>query len=245
MASEQIPSPLVDLLRQYKLLQEEFEFEKETFYQQTQRAGIPKRIQQGVCWYPVSANKSYYNSLNQLIIEIKRDENDDTDHNFEYGRPVCFFRFDQTGDLRYFSFAATISYVHENTMLVVLPNSNSLLDIQGCPDLGVQLYFDGTSYKTMFSALTEVMEAKNNRLARLREAILGNEMVEQRKLQPIHLMWLNHSRTSGKPGYWQPKSCSCYWPSRNRKNNHARRGRLRNTATGESSNGLRPKQYCR
>ena len=106
MASEQIPSPLVDLLRQYKLLQEEFEFEKETFYQQTQRAGIPKRIQQGVCWYPVSANKSYYNSLNQLIIEIKRDENDDTDHNFEYGRPVCFFRFDQTGDLRYFSFAA-------------------------------------------------------------------------------------------------------------------------------------------
>ena len=194
MASEQIPSPLVDLLRQYKLLQEEFEFEKETFYQQTQRAGIPKRIQQGVCWYPVSANKSYYNSLNQLIIEIKRDENDDTDHNFEYGRPVCFFRFDQTGDLRYFSFAATISYVHENTMLVVLPNSNSLLDIQGCPDLGVQLYFDGTSYKTMFAALTEVMEAKNNRLARLREAILGNEMVEQRKLQPIHLMWLNHSQ---------------------------------------------------
>lgn len=167
---------------------------KRHFYQQTQRAGIPKRIQQGVCWYPVSANKSYYNSLNQLIIEIKRDENDDTDHNFEYGRPVCFFRFDQTGDLRYFSFAATISYVHENTMLVVLPNSNSLLDIQGCPDLGVQLYFDGTSYKTMFAALTEVMEAKNNRLARLREAILGNEMVEQRKLQPIHLMWLNHSQ---------------------------------------------------
>ena len=130
MASEPITSPLVDLLRQYKLLQEEFEFEKETFYQQTQRAGIPKRIQQGVCWYPVSAYKSYYNSLNQLVVEIKRDENDDTDHNFEYGRPVCFFRFDGTGNLRYFSFAATISYVHENTMLVVLPHSNSLLDIQ-------------------------------------------------------------------------------------------------------------------
>ena len=234
MASEQIPSPLVDLLRQYKLLQEEFEFEKETFYQQTQRAGIPKRIQQGVCWYPVSANKSYYNSLNQLIIEIKRDENDDTDHNFEYGRPVCFFRFDQTGDLRYFSFAATISYVHENTMLVVLPNSNSLLDIQGCPDLGVQLYFDGTSYKTMFSALTEVMEAKNNRLARLREASTDSLDVAE----PF-------TGTSGKPGTGSQRGCSCSRPSRNRKNNHARRGRLRNTATGESSNGLRPKQYCR
>ena len=174
MANEQITSPLVDLLQQYKLLQKEFEFEKEIFYQQTQRAGIPKRIQQGVCWYPVSANKSYYNSLNQLIVEIKRDEHDDTDHNFEYGRPVCFFRFDGTGNPRYFSFAATISYVHENTMIVVLPNSNSLHDIQRSKDLGVQLYFDGTSYKTMFSALTEVMEAKNNRLAHLREVILGN-----------------------------------------------------------------------
>lgn len=61
------------------------------------------------------------------------------------------FRFDQTG-ICVIQFAATISYVHENTMLVVLPNSNSLLDIQGCPDLGVQLYFDGTSYKTMFAA---------------------------------------------------------------------------------------------
>lgn len=46
----------------------------------------------------------------------------------------------------------------------------------------------------MFSALTEVMEAKNNRLAHLREVILGNEKPEQRKLQPIRLMWLNRSQ---------------------------------------------------
>lgn len=194
MAAEHITSPLVDLLQQYKLLQQEFEYEKETFYQQTQRAGIPKRVRQGVCWYPVTAHKSYYNSLNQLVIEIKRDENDDTDHNFEYGRPVCFFRIDETGNPRYFNFAATISYVHEHTMLVVLPNSNSLLDIQGARELGVQLYFDGTSYKTMFSALTEVMEAKNNRLAHLREVLLGNVSPLQRNIQPIRLSWLNRSQ---------------------------------------------------
>ncbi len=194
MAVEQITSPLVDLLQQYKLLQEEFEFEKETFYQQTQRAGIPKRVRQGVCWYPVTTHKSYYNSLNQLVVEIKRDENDDTDHNFEYGRPVCFFHFDESGNLRYFNFTAIISYVHENTMLVVLSSPDNLLDIQSPRELGVQLYFDGTSYKTMFSALTEVMEAQNNRLAHLREVILGNEKPEQRKLQPIRLMWLNRSQ---------------------------------------------------
>ena len=51
--------------------------------------------------------------------------------------------------------------------------------------------------------------------------------------------------TSGKPGTGSQRGCSCSRPSRNRKNNHARRGRLRNSATGESSNGLRPKQYSR
>ena len=194
MATEQIDSPLVDLLRQYKLLQQEYEFEKETFYQQTQRAGIPKRIRQGVCWYPVTAKRSYYNSLNQLVVEIKRDGSDETEHNFEYGRPVCFFKFDDAGQLRYFNFAATISYVHEDTMLVVLPNPNTLLDVQNARDLGVQLYFDGTSYKTMFAALTEVMEAKNNRLAHLREVLLGSIAPGQRDIQPLRLMWLNLSQ---------------------------------------------------
>lgn len=194
MTTEQTTSPLVDLLQQCKLLQKEFEYEKEMFYQQTQRAGIPKRVRQGVCWYPVTVHKNYYNSLNQLVIEIQRDENDDTDHNFEYGRPVCLFRIDEVGNLRYFNFTATISYVHENTMLVVLPNSNTLLDVQGFRELGVQLYFDSTSYKTMFSALTEVMEAKNNRLAHLREVLLGNVSPLKRNIQPIHLTWLNRSQ---------------------------------------------------
>ena len=194
MAINPTVSPLVDLLQQYKLLQAEFEFEKETFYQQTQRAGIPKRVRQGVCWYPVTSRKSYYNSLNQLIVEIQRDENDDTEHNFEYGRTVCFFHFDGAGGMHYFNFTGTISYVHEETMLVVLSSSRHLLDIQSVTDLGVQLYFDTTSYKTMFSALTEVMEAKGNRLAHLREVILGHEIPEQRKFQPIRMMWLNRSQ---------------------------------------------------
>lgn len=194
MATDPINSPLVELLQQYKLLQEEYDYEKETFYQQTQRAGIPKRIRQGVCWYPVTTARSHYNSLNQLVVEIQREENDDTDHNFEYGRPVCFFKFDGAGTLRYFNFSATISYVQENKMLIVLPNGNALMDIQGVSELGIHLYFDGTSYKTMFSALTEVMEAKNNRLAHLREVFLGNLIPQKREIQPTRLMWLNSSQ---------------------------------------------------
>lgn len=87
----QFKTPTADLQHQYDLLQKEFEYEKEMYREQTERAGIHRRIQQGLCWYPVVPGKSYYNSLNQLVVEIGQLEDKETEHNFEYGRPVCFF----------------------------------------------------------------------------------------------------------------------------------------------------------
>ena len=69
-----ISSPLVDLQHQYDLLQKEYEYEKETYRQQSERTGLRKRVAQGLCWYPVTPGRSYYNSLNQLVIEIERTE---------------------------------------------------------------------------------------------------------------------------------------------------------------------------
>ena len=169
-----ISSPLVDLQHQYDLLQKEYEYEKETYRQQSERTGLRKRVAQGLCWYPVTPGRSYYNSLNQLVIEIERTEDREIEHNFEYGRPVCFFTADISGKFKYLDFSATISYVQEDRMVVVLPTPSALMDIQEkSNDLGVQLYFDETSYKTMFSALSDVMRAKNNQLSHLRDVLLG------------------------------------------------------------------------
>ncbi|WP_455632524.1 AAA domain-containing protein [Parabacteroides sp.] len=190
-----ILSPLVDLQRQYDLLQKEYEYEKETYRQQSERTGLRKRVAQGLCWYPVVPGRSYYNSLNQLVIEIERTEDQEIEHNFEYGRPVCFFTADISGKFKYLDFSATISYVQEDRMVVVLPTPSALMDIQGkSNDLGVQLYFDETSYKTMFSALSDVMRAKNNQLSHLRDVLLGQEKPGQRELFPIRFPWLNRSQ---------------------------------------------------
>lgn len=187
-------TPLADLQRQYELLQKEYDYEKEMYRQQSERAGIEKRIRQGVCWYPVGPGRSYYNSLNQLVIEIERREDREIEHVFEYGRPVCFFTGQGTGRLRYLNFSATISYVQEDRMVVVLPSPSALIDIQTATDLGVQLYFDETSYKTMFQALSDTLQAKNNRLAHLREVLLGRTPAGKRELSPIRFPWLNPSQ---------------------------------------------------
>ena len=190
-----ISSPLVDLQHQYDLLQKEYEYEKETYRQQSERTGLRKRVAQGLCWYPVTPGRSYYNSLNQLVIEIERTEGREIEHNFEYGRPVCFFTADISGKFKYLDFSATISYVQEDRMVIVLPTPSALMDIQGkSNDLGVQLYFDETSYKTMFSALSDVMRAKNNQLSHLRDVLLGQEKPGQRELFPIRFPWLNRSQ---------------------------------------------------
>lgn len=192
--SNKTSSSLADLQQQLDLLQKEYEYEKEMYRQQTQQAGIYRRIQQGVCWYPVSVSGNRYNSLNQLTIEVSRIEPDETEHTFEYGRPVCFFRVGTDGTIRYFNFSAVVSYVQENRMVVVIPGTQALRELAVTGDLGIQLYFDSTSYKTMFAALHEVMEAKGNRTAHLREVLLGREPAVVRELPRVSFPWLNGSQ---------------------------------------------------
>lgn len=187
-------SSLVDLQKQMELLQMEYEFEKELYQQHTRQAGIYKRVQQGVCWFPVVVGASRYNSLNQLTVELSRAGEDETEHTFEYGRPVCFFKVAADGTLHNFNFSAVISYVQENRMVVVLPGPHVLADLTIAHELGVQLYFDDTSYKTMFAALHEVMTARDNRTAHLREVLLGSLPALRRDLPPVSLPWLNKSQ---------------------------------------------------
>ena len=79
-------------------------------------------------------------------------------------------------------------------MVVTLPSSQSLIDIQNTENLGVQLYFDETSYKTMFHALDDVINAKKNRLADLRDIFSGQIKPQKRSFTPLQFPWLNKTQ---------------------------------------------------
>lgn len=182
------------LERQYELLRMEYEFEKETYLKQTKLDGIEKRVRQGKCWYPLSLGRSFYNSLNQITIEIERRDDIDIEHEFEPGQPVCFFQCDMGGQPHYMNFTGQVHFVDGNRMLVVLPNEAALKQIKSATDPGIQLYFDETSYQAMFSALKTVMAAKDNRLAHLRDVIIGKIKPGFRTEFPVRLPWLNRSQ---------------------------------------------------
>lgn len=186
-----ILSPVLYLQKQYELLQSEYEYEKKQFEQQTELMGIGRKIKRGMCWYPLNVGRSYYNALNQLVIEVERKDDKDIEHQFEYGRPVCFFTQDASGKLSYLNFVATVSYVDEDRMVVVLPHADALSILQSKEVVGVQLYFDETSYRTMFEALKQVIVAKNNRLAELRDLFHGSGKASNYSFQPVRFPWLN------------------------------------------------------
>lgn len=188
---EQI-SPIQALLQQRTLLQLEYYTEKEAFRKLTEQMGMQRKVKRGDAWFPLQVGKSFYNSLNQTAIEVFRTSDQDIEHNFEFGRPVMFFRSEGSEELKYFSFTGTVSYVDGDRMVVTVPDSAPLLELQQSTDpIGVQLSFDETSYKLMFEALDRVMKAKNNHLAYLRDLFYSHQKAGRFSFEPMKFPWLN------------------------------------------------------
>ncbi len=216
---EQI-SPIQALLQQRTLLQLEYYTEKEAFRKLTEQMGMQRKVKRGDAWFPLQVGKSFYNSLNQTAIEVFRTSDQDIEHNFEFGRPVMFFMVKKMGknenqgntalqlsenanqkvqssnlkvqSIKYFSFTGTVSYVDGDRMVITVPDSAPLLDLQQSTEpIGVQLSFDETSYKLMFEALDRVMKAKNNRLAYLRDLFYSHQKAGRFSFEPMKFPWLN------------------------------------------------------
>ena len=214
---EQI-SPIQALLQQRTLLQLEYYTEKETFRKLTEQMGMQRKVKRGDAWFPLRVGKSFYNSLNQTAIEVFRTSDQDIEHNFEFGRPVMFFMVKSKNEnqgstalqlsenanqkvqssnlkvqsIKYFSFTGTVSYVDGDRMVITVPDSAPLLDLQQSTEpIGVQLSFDETSYKLMFEALDRVMKAKNNRLAYLRDLFYSHQKAGRFSFEPMKFPWLN------------------------------------------------------
>ena len=217
-----ITSPILALQQQRALLQLEYQTEKEAYRRQTEEKGLARLIKRGEAWWPLRIGKSFYNSLNQLCIEVYRTTDEEIEHNFEFGKPVMFFRGKQQKgresidaieaidaietietidakasieprELRFFNFTGTVSYVDGDRMVVAVPDTAPLADLQSNYQVGVQLSFDETSYKMMFDALDRVMRAKG-RLGYLRDLFYSRQKAETYNFAPMHFPYLNKTQ---------------------------------------------------
>lgn len=199
-------NPTLLLQRQRMLLEIEYNHEKEEFRKQTETMGVERKVRRGDAWFPVSIGRSYYNSLNQMVVEVMRQPGSDIEHNFEAGRPVCFFTIKNDmgtagakatkggSKLQYLSFTATVSYAEQDRMVVALPDSGRIVDLQRQDALGVQLFFDEISYRLMFEALDRVIRARSGRLADLRDIFYTKAPASRYTFDAMRFPWLNASQ---------------------------------------------------
>ena len=176
-------SAIAQLQVQRELLRIEYQEEKEAYRLHTQNMGLARQVTRGDAWYPLSMGRTYYNSLNQYCI------------------PVVFFRAETPeGDLkrasgiRYFNFTGTVSYVDGDRMVIAIPEGHTLELQNSQLPLGVQLFFDETSYRMMFDALERVINAKGTRLAYLRDLFYGRQRAEVFTFDAMRFPWLNTSQ---------------------------------------------------
>jgi len=180
------------------LLQMEYDEEHDAYTKLSQQAGVQRLVDRGDAWWPVTVGRSYYNSLNQLCVEVHRtrtDEDvDEDDHHFEFGKPVKFFSCDdETKGIAYLSSAnSQVSYVDGDRMVIALPDNAPLAELQQLSgQLGVQIGFDETSYRLMFEALERTMRAKG-RLGYLRDLFYTPAMrAEKFSFADMHFPYLN------------------------------------------------------
>lgn len=194
-------SPIQQLEQQRLLLQLEYNTEKEAFRQQTEQIGIERKVKRGDAWWPVKVTKSYYNSLNQLAVEIIRTTDTDIEHSFEFGRPVQFFygvnephgaheANRPQAPIRYFRHTGTVSYVDGDRMVITVPDGFPVIDLQNAENLGVQLSFDETSYRLMMEALDRAIKGKG-RLGYLRDLFYSHQKPETFVFPPMPFPYLN------------------------------------------------------
>lgn len=183
-----------ELVKQRLLLEKEFEYEREQFRRQTENMGVGRKVRRGVCWFPLSVGRSYYNSLDQLVLDVERTADTDVEHLFEPGKPVCFLTEDASGMIHYMKFTAQVCYVDDNRMVVAMPTTDAVLQVQAAERVGVQLYLDEYTYRLMFDALDRVINAKSGRLAELRDIFHLDAPARRYQFAPTRFPWLNPSQ---------------------------------------------------
>ena len=147
---------------------------------------LKEREKNGVTWYPIRIVKDFISTGERITLEIEKTKNHELKHAFQVGAVVGVFSgLDEKKVLN-----GVVGYLKDNIMRIVL-NQSFLPDWVDEDKLGVNLLFDDSTYKEMDKALHLVMNAKNDRLAELRDIFYGEKKVRFGKGFTYELPTLN------------------------------------------------------
>lgn len=169
------------LQQTFELIKLERQADLEYYRQKVLLRSIHERAKEGTTWYPVRFHKQYIGTGERLIIEVERTNHLDQPHAFQSGKSVSVFS-NAFGKPEKHHINGVINYVRDNQMQITLNGDDTPEWIEDGL-LGVDVMFDEMSYREMEFALKEVLKAEENRIAELRDILLGSEKSKKNQLQ--------------------------------------------------------------
>ncbi len=162
------------------------------YREQFLRASIEERKKNGATWFPIQILSNELGYADYVHLEIERNNCLDMPHQFSAGKNVTLFSNKQSDEVQ--ELTGTIKQSNKNKMKLIM-HTDELPDWCYDGKLGVNIQFDDNSYIEMQKALDEVIGAKHNRVAELREIIEGNELPTFEKIDDtIVIPQLNFSQ---------------------------------------------------
>lgn len=184
------------LAEQRCLIQLEYDNEKREYEEAVGRLGIMRMKERGDCWLPVTIYADRHNSLNKRIVVLKRecnDEDNEDDHNFEYGVHVSIFMTEDGRDRPSTIVNGIVNFVDGDSIAIEVPDNARLPIAMHGQTIGIMRSFDDTTYKAMIDAIERIATAKG-RLAELRDIIYSHRPAGELKLNEIRMPYLNVSQ---------------------------------------------------
>ena len=167
-------------------------------------ASIKERRRRGLTWYPVTITQEDIGFGGKVVLELERPAHRQDLHLFQVGAAAALFSSAPGYSGTHSSsdrpvVSGVITRVRRNKLLLattrealpdwVLDGSSLNGSTPNGSTLGIDLTFDEVSYREMNQALSAVMAAHGNRLAELRDVLLGAQPARFREPQADDLFY--------------------------------------------------------
>ena len=166
-------STLDELRRVHALMQLEQQEDSAQFKIKNAKASVQERQRRGVTWYPVKITKEDIGFGGKLVLELERPASQQGLHLFQVGKNAALFGTVVTHSGEPPTLHGVVTSVRRNKLLLTTTKEELPDWVQDGGRLGIDLTFDEVSYREMNHVLGEVIGARGNRLAELREVLLG------------------------------------------------------------------------
>ncbi len=160
------------------------------FTKKNASASIKERRRRGLTWYPITITQEDIGFGGKVVLELERPVARQDLHLFQVGKNASLFSNASgytTTDRPVLS--GVVISVRRNKLLLAT-TKEALPDwVLDGSTLGVDLTFDEVSYREMNHALSAVLNAHSNRLAELRDVLLGAKQASFREHQADDLFY--------------------------------------------------------